>query len=305
MRRVLIACVASNIAFGIAGVAALPYPTTVVAAGPHARMHPVASPTTPPTISAIVNGVSAAAPSTEPSRSASTPSSHRSSSRTATTAPVSAADDVTGITSSAAPPTSVRVAPDAGSYPATFAGSASINGRAQSIPSAGSMVFAATGGLLRQSSPKTPGNIALTQRFADDRSDLVEFQLSAGDTTKVFRPSSPVTLLRYNAPAGSNWSWTASSTDEATHVNATVTVGGASTVNVAGVDVPTVEVRIHITISGDITGTAELTVQASPTHRLPVVQRQVIDAKAKSGLLTTTRFVSDVTTTLTALQPTR
>jgi hypothetical protein len=57
------------------------------------------------------------------------------------------------------------------------------------------------------------------------------------------------------------------------------------------------------TLSGDITGTAELTVWVSPTYRLPLMQRQVINAKAQSGYGLSTRLVSDVTLTLTTLHP--
>lgn len=208
---------------------------------------------------------------------------------------------MTGITSSAAPPTIARVAPDAGSYPATFSGSASINGRSQSVPSSGSVVFTATGSDLRQSSPNTPGDVKITQRFSTDKASLVSFQLKAGDATKVFTPASPVTFIPYGAAENTSWSWSASSSDGATHVSASARVGGSKMMTVDGTSVSAFEVVTSLTISGDITGTAELTLWVSNEYRLPLVQQQVISAKGSSGYGFSTRLASDVTQILTRL----
>ncbi len=296
-RRVLAACVASNAVFACVGLATLQTGAavaSVAAATPSARVTAAPSAVTaPPTTPAPPR------PSTPP------PPSSRAPPFTAapTTSPAPAADDVTGISSSAAPPSDSRIAPDAGSYPATFSGSAKVNGRAQSFPSTGSMVFAAAAPNLRQSSPDTPGNVVLTQRFTAAKSSLVSFQMKAGDTTKVFTPVSPVTFVMFNAPQGTSWTWSATSTDGATRVTANGSVGATQVTNVNGQDVPTVAVTTTFTISGDMAGTAELTMWVSPSHRLPVVQRQVINATARSGYGFSTRLVSDVTQRLTRLTP--
>ena len=53
----------------------------------------------------------------------------------------------------------------------------------------------------------------------------------------------------------------------------------------------------------DSVGTASLTMWASPSYRLPIQQRQVINAKMSSGYGFSSSLVSDVTTTLTSLTP--
>jgi hypothetical protein len=209
--------------------------------------------------------------------------------------------DVTGITSSAAPPTASRIAPAAGHYAATLSGSASVNGRSQAVPASGSVVFTPTGSDLRQSSPDAPGDVKLTQRFSATEASLVSFQMKAGDATKVFTPSEPVTFIPYRS-AGS-WSWSAASSDGATRISANAHLGGTKTMNVGGITVTVFEVVTSLSISGDINGTAELTVWASNEYRLPVVQRQVINAKGSSGYGFSTRLSSDVTQTLTQLTP--
>jgi hypothetical protein len=162
------------------------------------------------------------------------------------------------------------------------------------------MVLAASGSDLRQSSPNTPGDVVLTQRFSTEQSMLVSFQLKAGDTTKVFNPASPVTYLLYNAPQGTSWSWSATSTDGATKLSATGSVGGTQTIVVNGESVPVVQITTDLTISGDISGTAQITAWVSPTYRLPLIQRQVINANAATGYGFSSRLVSDVTQSLTS-----
>ena len=304
LRRVLFACVLSNAAFAAVGLAAITDgAATHLAAGPSTKRDGTQQ-TSPSLTNAPFATDTTSAPASPAVSSPRSPSPRGSSStRTPTTSPVAAVDDVTGITSSAAPPTPSRIAPDAGSYSATFSGSASVNGRGQSFPSSGSVVFSGSGADLTQTAPKTPGNVSLTQHFTAAKSTLVSFQMKASDTTKSFRPSSPVTFLTYNAPAGTAWSWSATSTDGATHVSANAQVVGEQTLHVTGQDVAVMQIKTTLTISGDITGTAEITVWVSPTYRLPLQQRQVINAKTPSGYGFSTRLVSDVTQTLTSLTP--
>ena len=306
IRRVLFACVASNAAFALAGLASVGGGTP--SAAPHAATRHIAAKAVTTTTNALTPDTAPAdtSPAQQSSapRATTSPSSHGSSStRTPTTRPAAAADDATGIASSAAPPTIGRVAPAAGHYPATFTGSASVNGRGQSFPASGSMVFTPTGSDLRQSSPDTPGDVKITQRFSTTKSALVSFQLKASDTTKVFTPASPATFIAYGAAPGTSWSWSASSGDGATHVSASGHIGGSKTMTVGAETIDVFEVVTTITISGDITGTAELTMWVSGAHRVPIVQRQVINAKGSSGYGFSTKLSSDVTQTLTQLTP--
>lgn len=219
--------------------------------------------------------------------------------------PADAAGNATGIALPAAPPTTTpaRVAPDAGDYPANFSGSASVNGRAQSFPSSGSMVFTPTGSNLRQSSPNTPGDVKITQHFSATRSSLVNFQMKASDSIKTFTPSSAATFIPFDAPGGTTWSWSATSDDGATHVSANSSIGGTQTMTVGGQPVSVFEVVTTLSMSGDINGTATITLWVSPQYRLPVQMRQVINAKGSSGYGFSTQLKSDVTQTLTQLTP--
>lgn len=304
LRRVLLGCALSNAAIAGAGLAAVSQATTVSTAT--ASSHHVSvldDSASVPAVTAPPTTAVTATPTTAPvttTKSIAPTTTHKRSS-TATTAV--AADDTSGMVSSAAPSDSGRIAPDAGSYPATFNGSASVDGSGQHVPSSGSMVFTNVGGDLRQSSPGTPGNVQLTQRFASNETDLVSLQLKAGNLNKTITPSSPAAFLRYDVPDGTSWNWSATSTDGKTHVSATGSIGGGRTVNVGGTDVPTTQVDVNITISGDVTGTAHITTWVSPAYRLPVIQRQQINAKQAVGSGFSSTFVSDITTTLTSLSP--
>jgi hypothetical protein len=303
VRRVLLGCALSNALIAGVGLVAATAPatiTTATASPSHASVletpaRPIettAAPTTAVTIAP------AAAPITT-KQIASTTTRKKSPSTT----PAVAVDDTSGIVSSAAPPVPARIAPDAGSYPATFSGSAKVDGSAQHVPSAGSLVFAATGDNLRQSSPGTPGDIQLTQHFVNNKSDLVSLQLKAGSVNKTFAPAGSAVFVRYDAPSGTTWSWTANSTDGKTHVSATVSVGGVRAFNVGSENVSTIQIDTSITISGDIAGTAHITTWVSPTYRLPIVQRQQINAKQAAGYGFSATFTSDITSTLTSLSP--
>jgi hypothetical protein len=305
IRRVLFACVASNAVFAVVGLASVggSVGTETHLALRHSMRPHVTTTSTSLIPSSATADVSPAQTNSAP-RATTPPSSHASSStRTTTTRPAAAADDATGIASSAPPPTNARVSPEAGDYPATFSGSATVNGRGQSVPTSGSVVFNPTGSDLRQSSPNTPGDVKITQHFSPEKASLVSFQLKATGSTKIFTPASPATFILYGAPQGTAWSWSASSSDGATHISASGHIGGAKTMSVGGQPVDVFEVVTSLSISGDITGTADLTMWVSSQYRLPVVQRQVINAKGSSGYGFSTRLSSDVTQTLTALSP--
>ena len=296
-RRLLFGCVVSNAIVGIAGLIALPAATTTVNTASVAA--PAIAPTTSSTI-ATTGATNTTAPANTPSSQVS--SAPRTRAHTPTTA-AAAAGDVTGITSSAAPSTAkVRISPSAGNYPVSFSGTSSVSGRAQSVPSTGSIHLAKSGNDVTQTSPDAPGDVVLQQRFSANEADLISMQLTAGDNTKTFNMPNGVTYFLFNSPAGTSWTWHANSTDGKTAVTATGTINGSEAIIVNGVSVPVVKITTDITTSGDIKGTAELITWVSPELRLPVRQRQIINAKATKGFVSTT-LSSDVTTTLTRLSP--
>lgn len=302
LRAVLLACAASNAAVAAVGIATFPDLSAKIAtaSAPAARAVTDDAPTT--TVAPEASPTTAA-PAPTTAAPTQTTSSRRARAQSPTTTPAVAADDVTGIASSAAPPDPARIAPNAGRYPASFAGSASVAGRKQTVPANGDIVLSGSGTSLSQSSPDAPGGVVLDERFSAEGVALAAFQMSAGDETKRFQPGSPVMFLRFNAPAGTTWQWAADSTDGKTHLKVTGTVGAHRTIHVNGEAVATIEIRTDITISGDINGTAQLTTWVSPKHRLPVQQRQVINASARGPLGFSQKLTSDLTTTLTSLTP--
>jgi hypothetical protein len=209
---------------------------------------------------------------------------------------------VTGIASSAAPPVQARVTPTTGTYPVTFSGSASVDGKPQRVPSSGTIRLARSGANIQQTSSDAPGDVVLVQHYGANESTLVSLQMTANNTTKTFVPADPVTYLQYNSPAGTGWNWSATSTDGKTKVQATGIVGGTSNMVIGGENVATVLLTTTLTMSGDINGTAKLMTWASPAYRLPVQERQLINATAKVSW-SSVKLISDVTTTFSRLTP--
>ena len=302
LRRVLLGCVLSNALIGVVGLSAIGQTTTTLTAKSavapsHQTVTTVRTEPAAPTTVAPVATTAVVANSTHK-----TSSTGRASTRTSTSTAAVAADDVTGIASSAAPQSQPRIAPATGTYPVSFSGSASVDGKAQKVPSSGSLRLSKSGSNIEQSSPDAPGDLVLVQHYGNNESTLVSLQMTANNTTKTFAPSSPATYLQYNSPAGTSWNWSATSSDGKTKVQATGTVGGTSNMVINGENVSTVQLTTTLTLSGDINGTAKLVTWASPAYRLPVQERTVINATAKVSW-SSVRLVSDVTTTFSRLSP--
>lgn len=304
LRRTLLACVLSNVVMGAVGLTALGQsPTTHLASNcaPASTCHVDKRAQNADTSTTATPSTTLA--SAAPAAGANTTSSTaRVRTRPSTSTAAVAVDDVTGIASSTAPQTPARVAPTTGTYPVTFKGTASVDGKAQSVPSSGSITFTKSGGNVVQESPDAPGDVVLVQRYSANESSLVSIEMTANKTTKTFVPASPVSYLQYNSPAGTGWSWEATSTDGKTKVQATASVGAMASVVINGETVSLVQQTTTLTMSGDINGTAKLITWASPAHRLPVIQRQVINATAKVSW-SSVKLVSDVTTTFSRLTP--
>ncbi len=310
LRRVLLGCVLSNALIGAVGLSTIgnsTAATTTLAANcaPATGCQPVTSAQNvegPTTTVAAPTTVAPVATTAAPTTAQKISSKGRASTRTSTSTAAVAADDVTGIASSAAPPTQPRIAPTTGTYPVSFSGSASVDGKAQKVPSSGSLRLSRSGDNIEQSSPDAPGDLVILQHYGNNESTLVSLQMTANNTTKTFAPSSGATYLQYNSPSGTSWNWSATSTDGKTQVQASGTVGGTSNMVINGQNVATVQMTTTLTLSGDINGTAKLVTWASPAYRVPVRERAVINATAKVSW-SSVRLVSDVTTTLSRLSP--
>ncbi len=206
-----------------------------------------------------------------------------------------------GASTSTAP--AARLQPDAGSYPLAIAGSGSVDGQSTSVPGSGSLV-------VQQSSATDqthridglPGNLVLVQRATASGLDLVSFSLTAANRTITFRPSSPLAFVRTDAPVGTSWSWSVPSTDGRVSLSQRATVTSIGSANVGGTSVPAVTVSRVFTASGpDVEGTLQLDSTVSLADRLPLVQRQALNVRAKAlGGLLSSQIVSNITTTLTS-----
>ncbi len=195
----------------------------------------------------------------------------------------------------------VRLQPDAGSYPLRISGSSSVDGKAASVPSSGSLVVEQRGSEQQHRTVGVPGGLVLLQRANAGGVDLVSFSLTAGSKTLTFRPPSPLAFVRTDP--GASWSWSVRSSDGSVGLNQTASVASAGTVTVGGTSVPAVTVQRTFTVSGTVQGTVRLTSTVSTVDRLPLVQHEVIDVRATALGLLSTRVVSDTSATLTSTTP--
>ena len=123
-------------------------------------------------------------------------------------------------------------------------------------------------------------------------------KLTSPAFTKEFRPAAPVLLMPDPAAIGKSWSWSATSTDGATHVTATNKLVKAETLTIGGQKVETVVLQTHLVLSGDVKYDAQVTLNWAPAYRLPVKQRQV-----GSGMYSGIPFKSDVTGVMRSVKP--
>jgi hypothetical protein len=116
--------------------------------------------------------------------------------------------------------------------------------------------------------------------------------------TKEFRPSPAVLLVPDPAAIGQAWSWSATSTDGATHLSASNKVLRDETLTIGGTKVATVVLQTHLVLSGDVSYDAQLTVWWAPSYRLPV-KTHTVGKGSYSGI----PFSTDITAVLTSVKP--
>ena len=248
-----------------------------------------------------------AAPAAGPAATASTASTAPATSAAPTTkakaaaAKPAAAAKAAPTTAAAAAPAAPRLQPTAGSYPLRISGTSTVDGRSSPLPSTGSLVITQQGGDQQHQMVGVPGGLVLVQRANASGVDLVSFNLAAGSKTLTFRPPSPLPYVR--TQPGASWSWSVRSTDASVNLSLTANVTAGGSMNVGGTTVPTVTVQRVFAVSGDLSGSVQLTSTLSQVDRLPLVQQQVINVKATVlGLLSKT-VVSNATATLTSTTP--
>jgi hypothetical protein len=191
-----------------------------------------------------------------------------------------------------------RTMPLPGSYRMASTGSASLNGKAQTVPPETTFVIEQVSDTdQRFTSSNQSGAFVVLLRYAPTEVDVVSLQFAG----KTFEPSPPGQFAPVGVPPGTTWAWSATSSDGKTTLGVQGRYVGTETVTVADQAVDTDVVDLVFTISGDFTGTIQLTTWARSTDKLPVRQHTVVDAGDPTRLLV--HVQSDVTSQLVDLIP--
>ena len=123
-------------------------------------------------------------------------------------------------------------------------------------------------------------------------------KLTSPAFSKEFRPATAVLLVPDPAVVGRSWSWSATSTDGATHVSASNKLVRTETLTIGGTKVSTVVLQTHLVLSGDVWYDAQLTVWWAPAYRLPV-KTHTVGKGSYSGI----PFKTDVTAVMKSVEP--
>jgi hypothetical protein len=150
-------------------------------------------------------------------------------------------------------------------------------------------------GTLHNSQGDTEQNLLVRQ----NGSYLASLSISSPTLKQEFTFSPPALLLADPAKVGATWSWSGTSTDGSTKVNASNKVLRTETVTVGGQRVATVVLQTHLVITGkNLSYTADETNWVAPAYRLPVRTRTV--GKGTYGAFP---FSFDVTDVLRSVHP--
>jgi hypothetical protein len=107
-------------------------------------------------------------------------------------------------------------------------------------------------------------------RFLGEGAYFVDIKQSQQGFTKEFQPNPPVLAMPSTPTIGRTWSWTVTSTDDATTLNASFKIERNETLAIGGEQVPTVVVSAVLKLSGDITATSNTTNWVSTAKALIV-----------------------------------
>jgi hypothetical protein len=92
-----------------------------------------------------------------------------------------------------------------------------------------------------------------TVRFLTEGAYFTDLKQSTGGFAKEFQPNPPVLALPAQASIGRTWSWTVTSTDGKTTLNASFKVERNETLTIGGQSTPTVVLTVTLKASGDVT----------------------------------------------------
>ncbi len=121
---------------------------------------------------------------------------------------------------------------------------------------------------------------------------------SQSGLSKEFRPNPPVLAVPASAPVGRTWSWSITSSDGATKLDASFRVDRNETLTIAGEQVQTVVLAIVLKTSGDIELTTNQTNWVAPSKGLSVKVEE--NSNGRAGSIT---FSSQSSTMITSTKP--
>ncbi|MEO6204385.1 MAG: hypothetical protein ABIO67_03240 [Mycobacteriales bacterium] len=127
---------------------------------------------------------------------------------------------------------------------------------------------------------------------------LANLKLNNQAFQKEFSPAKPVLLVPKPAKVGATWSWTMTSTDGKTTAALTAKITKKETIAVGGVKTETSVIESTLKLTGDVTYTAQDTINYDETHLI-----QVRDHTRGSGNVNGFAFTTDITSVLRSLKP--
>lgn len=119
-------------------------------------------------------------------------------------------------------------------------------------------------------------------RFLPEGAYITFLKQTNRGLSKEFRPNPAVLAIPADPAVGRTWSWTVTSSDGATTLNAGFKVERNETLNIGGEQVPTVVVSIVLTTSGDIEMTTNQTRWISTAKGLTVRTDETSNGRAGS-----------------------
>jgi hypothetical protein len=188
----------------------------------------------------------------------------------------------------------------AGTYTYDSSGSQTISGAKQAVSSTATLtVSKLVDGSQTSKLHNSQGDTDQALAVRENGSYLGGLTISSPTANVEFRFAPPVLLLPDPAKPGATWSWSGTSTDASTTVQATNKVLRTETVTIGGEPVATVVLQTHLVLTGkNLSYTADATNWVAPAYRLPVKTHTV--GKGSYGAFP---FSFDVTDVLRSVRP--
>lgn len=127
---------------------------------------------------------------------------------------------------------------------------------------------------------------------------LANLRLDNQAFQKEFKPAKPVLLVPKPAKVGVTWNWTMTSTDGKTTATLSAKVTRTETVTVGGVKTLTSVIESTLKLTGDVTYTANDTINYDEAHLI-----QVRDHTKGNGNINGFAFQTDITSVLRSTKP--